>query len=176
MTGAEVALVAALASAAMAATQTAIQASNQAKMARYNAAVADQNATAAQRQAEADAARREGLVQKQLAKRRTAVLSGGVSLEGSPLDLLEDLAMEGRLDVLNIRQRGLVEARQFSIASSKSRFEADAATTLGVLGVGQQLTSGLSGAIGNYAAATKKPAANLEKPRVVRSTGFYGDG
>jgi len=176
MTGAEVAAVAAVMAAAMAAAQTSIQANNQAKMARYNATIAEQNAIAAQRQAEADAARQDRLVQKQLAKRRTAYLSGGVSLEGSPLDLLEDLAMEGRLDVLNIRQRGLAEARQFSIVSSKSRFEADAAIKLGALGAGQQLASGVGLAAGYFATPTRNAGTQVAEPRIVRSPGYFEGG
>jgi hypothetical protein len=150
MTGAEVALVAVAASTALAATQTMVQASNQAKMARYNAQVAEQNATAAQRQAEADAARQDRQIQRQLAKRRTAVAAGGIGLEGSPLDLMEDLAMEGALDVLGIRQRGLAEARQFSVAASRSRYGARTVVQEGLLGAGRQIASGVSSIAGNY--------------------------
>jgi hypothetical protein len=159
MTGAEVALVAVAASTALAATQTMVQASNQAKTARYNAQVAEQNATAAQRQAESDAARQDRQIQRQLAKRRTAVAAGGVGLEGSPLDLMEDLAMEGKLDVLGIRQRGLADARQFSIAASRSRFEARAAMQEGLLGAGRQVASGVASAAGSYKPSGQRPVA-----------------
>lgn len=157
MSGAEVALIAVVASTALAATQTMAQASNQAKMARYNAQVAEQNAVAAQRQAEADAARQDRQIQRQVAKRRTAVSAGGVSLEGSPLDLMEDLAMEGQLDVLGIRRRGLADARQFSIASSRSRFEARTALQDGLLGAGRQIASGTANAADRYDRLPKKP-------------------
>ena len=150
MTGTEVALIAA---AAMAAASTAVTATSQASAARRNAKVAEQNAVAARRQAEADAARQKRAVERQLAKRRTAFAAGGVTLEGSPLDLLEDLAMEGELDVLGIRQRGLAEARRFTIAAQDSRAEARTATTLGVLGVGRQLASGGASVAGKL----KKP-------------------
>jgi hypothetical protein len=169
MSGAEFALVAVAASTALAATQTVMQASNQAKMARYNAQVAEQNAAAAQRQAEADAARQERQVQRQLAKRRTAVSAGGVSLEGSPLDLMEDLAMEGQLDVLGIRQRGLSDARQFSISASRSQFEARTAMQEGLLGAGRQVTSGLADMGGRYDQIVKSRKNDIAAPRVVRS-------
>jgi multidrug efflux pump subunit AcrA (membrane-fusion protein) len=148
MTGGEIALMAV--STALTAAGTVAQASNQAKMARYNAQVAEQNAAAAQRQAEADAARRERQVQQQLAKRRTAYASAGVSIDGSPLDLLEDVAMEGQLDALGIRQRGLAEARQYSIAASSDRFKASTALEEGLLGAGQQIASGASRIAGKY--------------------------
>jgi hypothetical protein len=172
MTGAEIALVATLASAAMAATQTAIQASNQAKMARYNATIAEQNAVAAQRQADVDAARQQRLLDKQMAKRRTSFLAGGVSLEGSPLDLLEDLAIEGKIDVLGIRQRGLAEARQFSIVASKSRAEAKTATTLGVLGAGQQVLSGIGSGFGRY---SPRPTPPVDKGLAIQGNDYTGD-
>ncbi|MGH6915684.1 MAG: hypothetical protein ACREH3_18500 [Geminicoccales bacterium] len=140
MSGVEIALLAV--STAIAAAGTVMQASNQAKMSRYNAQVAEQNAAAAQRQAEADAARQQRQVERNLAKRRTAFASGGVSIEGSPLDLLEDLAMEGQLDVLGVRRRGLSEARQFSVSAARSRFQAGSALQQGSLGAGQQITAG----------------------------------
>lgn len=146
MSGPDIAFL--IAATAMAAASTAVTASSQASAARRSAKVAEQNAAAARRQAEADAARQKRAVERQLAKRRTAFAAGGVTLEGSPLDLLEDLAMEGELDVLGIRQRGLAEARQFSIAANESRARASTATTLGVLGVGRDLASGGARVVG----------------------------
>lgn len=170
MTGTEVALIAVAASAAMAATQTMVQAGNQAKMSRYNAKIAEQNAAAAQRQAEVDAARQEGQIQRQLAKRRTAIASGGVSIDGSPLDLLEDLAMEGQLDVLGIRQRGLADARQFSIAASRSRFGSRAAIQEGLLGAGRQIVSGAVGVSDGYSQLPKKSKTDAAASR---AAGIY---
>jgi hypothetical protein len=143
MSGAEVVAIAAVASAALAATSTAVQASSQAKAARYNAKVAAQNAEAARRQAEADAMRQVRQNERHLAKRRTAIGASGLSVEGTPLDLLEDLAMEGELDVLGIRQRGLSEARRYSISAAQSRAQARTATTLGVLGTAQKVSQGI---------------------------------
>lgn len=153
MTGPEiamVALVATAASTALSTTQSIVQANNQAKMARYNAQVAEQNAAAAQRQADADAERQKRQLQRQFAKQRTGYAAAGVGLDGAPLDLLEDLAMEGQMDVLGIRQRGLADARQFSISASKSRAEASSAMTLGILGAGAQLAAGVSSSAGKY--------------------------
>ena len=174
MTGAEVALVAVAASTALSTTQSIVQASNQAKLARYNAQVAEQNAAAAQRQAEADAARQERQVQQQLAKRRTAYATAGVDLSGSPLDLLEDVAMEGKLDVLGIRQRGLAEARQYSIAASSDRFKAGAALEEGLLGAGQRLASGISSTAtkyGQYVDAAKSSSAAVKTNGIQDSSG-----
>ena len=157
MSGYEVAFIAI--STAMAAAGTAVQASSQASAARYNAKVAEQNAEAARRQADADAERQSRTLQRQLARRRTAFAASGVSLEGSPLDLLEDLAIEGKLDVLGVRQRGLDQVRQFSIAASRSRAEASNAEVMGLLGTGQQLASGL----GRIASLSKRSSETSTK-------------
>lgn len=143
MTGAEVAVVAAVASTAIATATSVVQADAQASAARYNAKVAEQNAEAARRQAEADAERQARQNRRGLAKRRTAYAAAGVTLNGSPLDLLEDAAIEGQMDVLGIRQRGLEQARQYAISAEKSRNAASAAITLGALGASQQLASGV---------------------------------
>lgn len=177
MTGPDVALAAFAASAASTAlstVQSVVQASNQAKLAHYNAQVAEQNAAAAQRQAEADAARQDRQVRQQLAKRRTAYASAGVDLAGSPLDLLENIAMEGKLDVLGIRQRGLAQARQYSIAASSDRFKAGAALEEGLLGAGQQLASGASSSAtkyGSYLDAVKRSQQNMNPQYIKDSSG-----
>ncbi len=142
--GAEIALIAAAAAATVSAAGSLSAASAQSKAARFNAKVADQNAAAARKQAEADAARQQRLIDRQLAKRRTAFGASGTTLEGSPLDLLEDVAAEGQLDVLGIRQQGLAQAREFNISASQSRARGRAARSQGFFQAGSTLLSGVS--------------------------------
>lgn len=151
MSGPEIAFLAI--SAAMATASTVVQAQSQASAARYNAKVAEQNAEAARRQAAADAERQQRQNQRELAKRRTAYAAAGVTLEGSPLDLLEDAAIEGQIDVLGIRQRGLERSRQYAISAEKSRHEASTTQTLGTLGAIQTGAAGaarVSGKVDGY--------------------------
>ena len=129
-------------SAATAAVGSISQANAQSKMANFNAKVAEQNAAAARQQAEADAQKQRRNVARQLAKRRTGFAAAGVSLEGSPLDLLEDLSMEGELDVLGIRQRGLAQAREFTLGASRSRFQGQLAQQRGAFSAADSLLSG----------------------------------
>ncbi|MCG8548241.1 MAG: hypothetical protein MJE12_28920, partial [Alphaproteobacteria bacterium] len=117
MSGAELFFVAA--STALGAAQTISQASSEAKLANFNARVAEQNAQAARRQAAADESRQRRQFARSLAKRRTGFSAAGVSLDGSPLDLLEDIATENEIDLLGIRQRGLAQAREFTLAASE---------------------------------------------------------
>ncbi|MCG8545654.1 MAG: hypothetical protein MJE12_15750, partial [Alphaproteobacteria bacterium] len=84
---------------------------------------------------------------RSLAKRRTGFSAAGVSLDGSPLDLLEDIAVENEIDLLGIRQRGLAQAREFTLAASESRFRARNARQQGALGAGVRLASGSAGLI-----------------------------
>lgn len=129
-------------SAATAAVGSISQANAQSKMANFNAKAAEQNAAAARRQAEADAQRQRRTMARQLAKRRTGFAAAGVSLEGAPLDLLEDLSMEGELDVLGIRQHGLAQAREFNIGASRSRFQGRMAQQRGAFNAANALLSG----------------------------------
>ena len=149
-TGAEIALIAAAAAAAVSAAGSLSAANARAKAAKFNAKVADQNAAAARRQAEADSARQQRLIDRQLAKRRTAFGAAGTDVAGSPLDLLEDLAAEGQLDVLGIRQRGLAQAREFGIQASQSRARARAARSQGLFQAGSTLLSGVSSFAGGF--------------------------
>lgn len=145
-TGVEIALLAAAAAVSAAGALSAANA--QAKAAKFNAKVADQNAAAARRQADADSARQQRLVDRQLAKRRTLAGASGTTIEGSSLNLLEDLAAEGQLDVLGIRQQGLAQAREFDIQASQSRARARAARTQGFFQAGSTLLSGAAGVAG----------------------------
>lgn len=159
-TGPELLVVAAVAAAAASAVSAAgsISAANaRAKAAKFNAKVAEQNAAAARRQAEADAARQQRLVDRQLARRRTAFGAAGTDVAGSPLDLLEDLAAEGQLDVLGIRQRGLAQSREFDIQASQSRARARAARSQGFFQAGSTLLSGVSSAAGSFARIPTTP-------------------
>jgi hypothetical protein len=168
VTGTEIAFLAI--SAAMATASTVVQAQSQASSARYNAKVAEQNAEAARRQAEAGAERQGRQNQRELAKRRTAYAAAGVSLEGSPLDLLEDVAIEGQMDVLGIRQRGLEQARQYAIAAEKSRHEASTTETLGTLGAIQTGAARLSPKVDDYLKGLEKPKASGND-----FTGYYNE-
>jgi hypothetical protein len=88
----------------------AIAAKNQAD---YEAAIADRNAEAARLQAQEDAARFRVDTRRRLASTRAAFGASGLILEGSPIDLLGDAAVQGELDALTIEHGGRVRAQAF---------------------------------------------------------------
>ncbi len=140
MSGAEAVLL--IAGTALSAAQSITAANNQAKLASHDAAVAEQNAQLAERQAATDAARQRRDAARALGKRRTATGAAGVSIEGSPLDLLEDLAAESALEVLGIRNQVALRARDFRIGTARTQFQARAGKQQAALGAASALISG----------------------------------
>lgn len=82
-----------------------------ANAANYNAAVSSNNAVAARDQADADARRQRILGDKALGGIRAATGASGVTMEGSPLDVLGESAANAELDVLSIKYKGELRAR-----------------------------------------------------------------
>lgn len=172
MSGFEIAVVAASALSAAGALASAnaasAQADAQAKAAAYQQQVAerdkqiaDQNRVLALQQGEiaADDQRREN--RRQLSAIRAAYGASGLTLEGSPLAVLEDSAFETELDAQRASYEGRVKARESAVqmlglqdqsvlsgleaASARSR--AKSAMTIGYLNAGASLVSGAA----NYA-------------------------
>jgi len=167
MSGAEIFL---LAGTAFSVAQSITTASSQAKLASHDAQVAGQNAQLAERQAAADAARRRRDAARALGKRRTATGAAGVSIEGSPLDLLEDLAAESALEVLGIRNQGALRARDFRIGTARTRFQASAGKQQAALGA-----AGTFSSAGGKLAGSFKSAPTVDRFSVVAGRPAPGD-
>lgn len=90
----------------------------------YNAAVAEQDARAAKDKAEYDEKAHRENVRKILATQRALYGKSGLSMEGSPLLVMEDTEKQGELDALAIRYGG-------DVASARSRSEANLARMTG---------------------------------------------
>ena len=115
----------------------------------YNAAVAEQDAKAAKAKAEYDEKAHRENVRKILATQRALYGKSGVSMEGSPLLVMEDTQKQGELDALAIRYGG-------DVASARSRSEANVArmtgrnnayaAKAGYIQAGSTLLSGAAGA------------------------------
>ena len=167
MSGAEIFL---LAGTAFSVAQSITAANNQAKLASHDAQVAEQNAQLAERQAATDAARQRRDAARALGKRRTAAGAAGVSVEGSPLDLLEDLAAESALEVLGIRNQGALRARDFRIGAARTEFQARAGKQSAALGAAATLAS-----TGGKLAGSLKPTPSVDRFSVVAGRPFPGD-
>lgn len=121
-------------------------ASAQADAAEYQAAVDERNKRMIQQQTtvEMDDQRREN--RRKLATIRAAYGSSGLALEGSPLDVLEDSAIEGELEVGRIQQQGQTKAMGYSESATLSRMRADAARTAGPINAVSSLIGGATNA------------------------------
>lgn len=132
--------------------------------ANYNARVAENNAIAVRQQAAADEARQRRLA----AKRSGSLVAGygatGVTVEGSPLDIMEESAMQEELDALTIRYNGELAASNFMATAGMERARASNARTSGYMGAGTALL--MTGA----KVAGTGPSAGLNSP------GMYNGG
>lgn len=98
---------------------------------RYNAQVADQNAQRAILTSEAEAARSGDQNRRRLASSVNAYGASGVALEGTPLDVMADLAAEAALDEQIIRWRGRTQQAGFQSQAAQDRAAARRATMAG---------------------------------------------
>lgn len=105
----------------------------QSNAAKYNAKLADQNAQVARDQAAAEARLQREKSEKILGATRAAYGASGVTLEGSPLDLLEESAANAELDNLNIRYKGTLQSRGYMNEASLYRAQARNARTSGII-------------------------------------------
>lgn len=119
-----------------------------------NAKVADQNRKQAIKTADiaAEDKRREN--RRVMAAMRAAYGTSGLEMAGSPLDVLEDTALEQELDVSRVQYEGRVRAREgalqmlgFREDATLSRMEGKAAKTAGYIGAAGALVGGAGNAL-----------------------------
>jgi hypothetical protein len=110
--------------------------------ANYNAQVAENNAAAARAQAAENARRQRVMNKKALGSIRAGYGASGVTLEGSPLDVLEESAMNAELDALSIEHAGLVRALGFQNDAALERFGGRNASRAGYMGAAAALLGG----------------------------------
>ncbi len=116
-----------------------------AKIAERNAIIADQNRKAAMQQADIDADDHRRETRRILASIRTAYGASGIEMAGSPLDVLEDTALERELDTQRIQFEGKVRSREGAIAMLGLQEEA----TLSKMRAQNERTAGRYAAFGS---------------------------
>jgi len=116
--------------------------------AEYQSKVAQNNAIAAQRKAAEDERRFRVQTSRQLGTMRAAYGASGVTLEGSPLDVIDDSTFTAELDALTIRGGGLQESNAFLAESRLSRFQGRAAERGSRLSAAGTLLGGFAKAYG----------------------------
>jgi hypothetical protein len=154
-----VAVVATVVSAAAGAA-SAIRSGNQAEAAaEYQAQVADVNAQQAQMAAEAEAEDRKRRARYLLGSQLAATGASGVQVEGSPLLVMMDSAVQEDLEARRIRYRGYLQTAGSNNQAALARYEAGNYRTAGYMNAGTSLLKGGStlaarksgyGSFGNY--------------------------
>lgn len=122
----------------------------QAQAAEYNAQVADRNAALARQQASVEAEDTARAQRRQMGALRAAYGAAGIGLAGSPLDVIEDTAIEQSMDVRRVGYAGELKAIGMEEKAALFRMEADNARTSGTLGALAQGLGGLSSATSKF--------------------------
>lgn len=110
----------------------------------FNAQLAEENAAQAQSQAQEEERRHRISSKKTIGDIRASIGASGVTLEGSPEDILAESAANAELDALNIRHKGALRGSAFREEAKLQRFYGKQARTAGYI---------QAGAIGANAAA-----------------------
>ena len=118
------------------------QAQAEASAANYNSAVANQNAEQAIAQAAEEERRTRVIARKQIGAARAAYGASGVSLEGSPLDVLGEMAATAEMDALTVRHAGRVRAAGYMNEARLDKFRAKTARTGAYFGASGALLGG----------------------------------
>lgn len=142
--GPEIAAIAALASAGISAVGAVAQGNSAKAMADYNAQVSENDAAAARAAANYEEGRLRERSARLLSAQRAAIAASGIDLEGSPLAVMEETALEAEMDALAIRQQGSVAAARSMSQAALSRMEGKAAKTASYFQAGASLLNGAS--------------------------------
>lgn len=118
-----------------------------------NAVIADNNRKTATRQAEIAVEDKRRETRRTLSSIRAAYGNSGLDLAGSPLDVLEDTAIESELDAQRIEYQGRVANREGAIQvlglkeeAQLSRMNAKAAKRAGTIAAVGSVVSGIGNA------------------------------
>lgn len=103
----------------------------QANAAYYNAAVAQNNATAAMQAAQADKLQQDRKNRSELASVQSKYLASGVTLEGTPLSVMDEQVVQGALESDKILHKGKVQAMNYTNEANMAQYQGDAALSLG---------------------------------------------
>lgn len=130
--------------------------------ANYNANLADQNARIAL-QTSAEATRQQRVRNyKALGAIRANVSASGVTLDGSPLDVLEESARTAEMDALTTQYQGQLQAWGYQNSADLYRQNARQAVTGGYWGAASALLKGGAGFAALQAGATPASAQLLK--------------
>ena len=116
----------------------------------YNRNISLQNAEISKQQTQADLISLRKKQYRAFGAIRAATGASGVSMEGSPLDVLENSVAEAELDAQRLKYAGELRARGYESDAALYGMESKAAKTAGYFGAASELLM----AGGNYYAGT----------------------
>jgi hypothetical protein len=119
-----------------------------ARAANFNAAVANQNAKIAQDQGYENEAQQRRLNARKLSAANANIGVSGVTAEGSPLDVLGEVASAGEYDAQQIRYGAAIKSLNYRTQAQQYKEEAKSSMTAGFIGAASSLIGGASSAYG----------------------------
>lgn len=117
-------------------------ASSQSNASRYNAQLADRNATVATQQGEVAAEQQRRVNQMRLGSIQAGYGASGVTMEGSPLDVLAESASQAELEAQNIKYNASLKAMGYGDQAALDRSSAANAETAGMYSAAGSLLTG----------------------------------
>lgn len=128
-------------------------AQQQKKASEYNSAMATQQAAAANQVAAANAERQQRTARAQIGGMEAQYAASGISMEGSPIEILEQSAREAELDRMNIIYGGQAQAAGYQRTAALESAKASNAMASGYLKAGSSILGGLSSSSTSYGRA-----------------------
>ncbi len=116
-----------------------------ANAANAQAAAYQRQAALERQQAAFNADQQESKAIRLISQQRAGFLSAGVSIMGTPMDVIEDTTRETDLDVQAIKYNGEIKAQNFEMQAAAYRAKADAAQVSGFTGAISPLVKGFGG-------------------------------
>ncbi|MES2348491.1 MAG: hypothetical protein V4641_13090 [Pseudomonadota bacterium] len=108
----------------------------------FNSQVAEQNATVATSQGEADAVQQRRVNELRMGTIRASYGASGLTMEGSPIDVLSSSAAQAELDVQNIKYNAALKAQGYTNNATLDNMRAEGASAA----AGSASSNGMFGA------------------------------
>jgi hypothetical protein len=120
----------------------------QAQASRAQAEAYQRQALLERQQADFNAREQEHKAIKLISQQRSSYLSAGVSLYGTPMDVIDDSTKQSDLDVQAIRYNGEIKAQNFDMQARALNVKAQGQEQAGAIGAIAPLIKGIGGAAG----------------------------
>lgn len=114
--------------------------------AEYNSRLLNLQAQQIREKARSDSNQASIGARKTIGEMRANFAASGVTMEGSPLDVMEESVKYAQRDILNIKNQGEMDARMKEYEAKLTRFQGKSAQTASYFSAASALTSGGSSA------------------------------